>query len=73
MTMDELVADVDQMQQLLDQIRAIMPEAIELGRMRMDGQSDAVIAEALGIPRTTLLYRLKKLRKALDSEMSEIF
>lgn len=73
LTMDELVADVDQMQRLLDQIREIMPEAIDMGRMRVDGQSDADIAEVLGIPRTTLLYRLKKLRQTLDSEVSKIF
>ena len=69
----DIIADVDQMQALLDRIREIMPEAIQMGELRLQGQTDAVIAETLGIPRTTLLSRLKKLRKALDSEMSDIF
>lgn len=69
----DVVADVDQMQILLDRIREIMPEAIRMGELRLQGQSDAVIAKALGIPRTTLLSRLKKLRKALDAEVSDIF
>ena len=69
----DIVADVEQMQILLDRIREIMPEAIRMGELRLQGQSDAVIAKALGIPRTTLLSRLKKLRKALDAEVSDIF
>ena len=69
----DIVADVEQMQILLDRIREIMPEAIRMGELRLQGQSDAVIAKALGNPRTTLLSRLKKLRKALDAEVSDIF
>lgn len=72
-TLEELTSEIDQMQRLLHQVQALMPEAIQLGQMRLDGQSDTVIADTLGIPRTTLLYRLKKLRQALDTEMSEIF
>ena len=68
----DVVADVDQMQILLNRIREIMPEAIQMGELRLKGQTDAVIADALGIPRTTLLSRLKKLRKMLDAEVSDI-
>ena len=66
------MADVDQMQILLNRIREIMPEAIQMGELRLKGQTDAVIADALGIPRTTLLSRLKRLRKMLDAEVSDI-
>lgn len=69
----DIIADVEQMQALLNRVREIMPEAIEMGERRLQGQTDAVIAEALGIPRTTLLSRLKKLRKVLDFEVSDIF
>lgn len=69
----DIIADVDQMQAILDRIREIMPEAIQMGELRLQGQADAVIAETLGIPRTTLFSRLKKLRKMLDSEVSDIF
>ena len=68
----DVVADVDQMQILLNRIREIMPEAIQMGELRLKGQTDAVIADALGIPRTTLLSRLKRLRKMLDAEVSDI-
>ena len=67
----DFILDV-QMQILLNRIREIMPEAIQMGELRLKGQTDAVIAEALGIPRTTLLSRLKKLRKMLDAEVSDI-
>lgn len=71
-TLAELVADADQVRHLLNQIRELMPEAIHVGEMRLNGLSDAVIADVIGIPRTTLLYRLKKLRQVLDYEVSEV-
>lgn len=68
---EDVIADVEQMQALLDRIREIMPEAIQIGELRLQGKTDAVIAETLGIPRTTFLSRLKKFRKALDEEVSD--
>lgn len=61
------------MQEIIAHIREIMPEAITVGELRQDGQSYTKIAETLGIPRTTLMSQIEKLRKMLEAELSEIF
>lgn len=69
---DEIVAGSLEMQRLMAKINEVMPEAIEIIRLRMDGLTDTKIAEEIGIPRTTFLSRMKKL-KDLISEDFDIF
>lgn len=65
---EDLIEDGIEMEKLFKRITEIMPEAIRIGELRLDGMSDKEIAEAIGIPRTTFLHRLKSLKKALEKE-----
>ena len=70
---DEIMADTLEMQKMLDRIRILMPEAIRIGELRMEGYTDTHISKEIGIPRTTLLSRLKKLREALSEDYADFF
>lgn len=41
--------------------------------MRSEGMSDEQISKIVGIPRTTLLYRLKKAAEILSGEFPDMF
>lgn len=69
---ENVVSDIVVMQQLLKRIEKIMPEAIEIGKLRIKGYSDEKISEILGIPRTTMTYRIKKLKSMLEKYVKEI-
>ncbi len=61
------------LEKLLARLEELMPEAIKIGQLRQAGLSDAAIAEAIGIKRTTFISRLKKARKQLAAEFPDIF
>lgn len=50
-----------------------MPEAENIGKLRMQGLSDEAIAKAIGIPRTTFLSRIKAAKKLLAQEYPDFF
>lgn len=70
---DEVIADSEQLQQLLHRLSELMPEAIEVGNLRLQGLSDRQIAKRLGVLHTTLDYRMKKLKAQMQKEFPEIF
>lgn len=70
--LEDLVAAAVDMKTVLDRISTLMPEAIEIGKLRLEGLSDTEIAKQLGIPRTTFLSRLKILKATVLTEYSEI-
>ncbi len=68
----DIIATQDELGQLFRRLNEIMPEAIEIGRLRQLGLNDSDVAERIGTPRTTLLSRLKKAQKILQGEFPEI-
>lgn len=60
-------------QHILARLNELMPEAAEIGRLRLLGMTDKAIADALGIKRTTFRSRIEKARKVLQKEFGEFF
>ena len=50
-----------------------MPEAVEIGRLRQKGLTDAAIAKIVGIKRTTFRSRLEKAKAQLAAEYPDRF
>ena len=70
--LEDIVATAVDMKTVLDRISTLMPEAIEIGKLRLEGLSDTEIAKRIGIPRTTFLSRLKALKATMLDEYPEI-
>ena len=71
--LNEIVLDQVLMKQLLKRLDELMPEAIEIGKLRQEGLSDEAIADIIGVKRTTFLSRLKKVKEILQEEYGEDF
>ena len=71
--LNEIILDQVLMKQLLKRLEELMPEAIEIGKLRQEGLSDEAIADIIGIKRTTFLSRLKKVKSILREEYGEDF
>ena len=69
----EIIANKEHLNLLFRRLNEVMPEAIEIGRLRQIGLNDSDIAARIGKPRTTLLSRLQKARKILEAEFPEFF
>ena len=69
----DIIANKEHLNLLFRRLNEIMPEAIEIGRLRQIGLNDSDIAARIGKPRTTLLSRLQKARKILEPEFPEFF
>lgn len=72
-SIESVVCDKIELDRLFARLNEIMPEAIEIGRLRQQGLSDSAIADALGIKRTTFLSRLKKVKALLADEYPDFF
>ena len=73
MPINEVVEDSQELHALFLRLEEMMPEAIEIGRLRMDGDSDVHISKRIGIPNTTLRYRLQKVKKIIEKEFPDFF
>lgn len=71
--MDEIIADSQQLEQLFIRLKELMPEAIQIGELRLDGHTDVDIAKRIGIRNTTFRSRLERVKKILVQEFPEIF
>ena len=71
--MDEIIADSQQLEQLFIRLKELMPEAIQIGELRLDGHTDVDIAKRIGIRNTTFRSRLERVKKVLVQEFPEIF
>lgn len=69
----ELVTDRIVLQQLFKRLADMMPEAENIGKLRLQGLSDEAIAKRIGIPRTTFLSRIKAAKKQLEKEYPDFF
>ncbi len=70
---ESILCDKAEMDTLFARLEKLMPEALEIGRLRQKGWTDEAIARAIGIKRTTFLSRLKKAHKQLASEFPDCF
>lgn len=69
----ELASDRIVLEQLFKRLADLMPEAENIGKLRMQGLSDEAIAKEIGIPRTTFLSRIKAAKKLLAQEYPDFF
>ena len=70
---DEVCAEVSELQEMLGRLSNLMPEAIQIGELRLQGRSDLEIARQIGIPNTTFLSRIKKIKETLKKEFPKFF
>ncbi len=70
---ESIIVDKDELTQLLARLAEIMPEAQEIGELRLEGLSDEAISERIGIGRKTFLYRIKGAAKILSEEFPNFF
>ena len=69
----ELATDRIVLEQLFKRLADLMPEATDIGKLRLQGLSDEAIAKKIGIPRTTFLSRIKAVKKLLTQEYPDFF
>ena len=69
----ELASNRIVLEQLFKRLADLMPEAENIGKLRMQGLPDEAIAKAIGIPRTTFLSRIKVAKKLLAQEYPDFF
>ena len=65
----ELATDRIVLEQLFKRLADMMPEAENIGKLRLQGLS----AKKIGIPRTTFLSRIKAAKKQLEKEYPDFF
>lgn len=71
--LEEIVTNAAEMKELYARLSELMPEAVTIGQLRLDGVKDVDIAQIIGIKNTTFVMRLKKARSILEKEFPEIF
>ena len=72
-SIDDVATDQIMLDILFQRLGEIIPEARCIGDLRLAGLSDVQIADEIGIPRTTFLYRLKKAKELLQNEFPDLF
>ena len=75
-SVESVIADTSELTAVLKRLTELMPQAIEIGKMRMAGYTDTEIAEQIGINRTTFRSRILRVKAILSTEFpdfSEIF
>ena len=72
-TIESVICDKAELDQLFERLNELMPEAVQIGKLRQDGLSDEAIAEIIGIKRTTFLSHLKKAKEQLAAEFLDRF
>lgn len=70
---EEIVTNALYLRQILARLNEIMPQAMEIGRLRQMGLSEDAIAAEIGTGRKTYAYRLKKAAEQLEKEFPEFF
>ena len=72
-SIESILCDKAELDQLIARLNELMPEAKEIGKLRQKGLTDEAIAEVIGIKRTTFRSRLEKVKKQLASEYPDHF
>jgi len=58
---------------VLSRLAELMPQAIEIGRLRQQGLTERQIEAEIGVGRKTYAYRLKKVKEILEKEFPDFF
>lgn len=69
--LDEVILDQILMNQLIARLTELMPEAPEIGKLRLQGLKDEAIADIIGVKRTTFRSRIAKAEATLREEFGE--
>ena len=72
-SIEDVLCDKAELDQLLARLDELMPEARKIGRLRLKGLTDEAIAEVIGIKRTTFRSRIEKAKKQLAAEYPDRF
>ena len=59
--------------QVLERLKQLLPEALDIGRLRMAGYTETEAAEILGIARVTYRYRVRRAKRILADEFPNVF
>ena len=59
--------------QVLERLKQLLPEALDIGRLRMEGYTETEAAEILGISRVTYRYRVRRTKQILADEFPNVF
>ena len=70
---EEIIADAAEARELYHRLTELMPEALEIGRLRLSGLPDTEIQSRIGIGDSTFQYRIKKAKKILSKEFPDFF
>lgn len=70
---DDMVADSAELQLLFERLQELMPQAVEIGQLRLLGHTNVSIAKKLGMGNTTMFYRLKRAKEILSKEFPDLF
>lgn len=64
--LEDIIIEASEMKALYARLTDLMPEAIKIGELRLEGLTEDAIGERLGIGRKTYAYRLKKVKAVLE-------
>lgn len=70
---EEMVNDAEELSILFARLEKLIPQARQIARMKSEGMTVEQISGVIGIPRTTLLSRMKKAAEILSHEFPERF
>lgn len=70
---EDSVLESIQLESLFNRLIELMPQAIEIGKLRLEGMSDRQISNVIGVNRQTFEYRINKVKETLKKEFSEFF
>ncbi len=73
LSIEGVICDKAELDQLFNRLNDLMPEAVQIGKLRQQGMSDEAIAKIIGVKRTTFLSRLKKAKEQLAAEFPDRF
>ena len=71
--LEEIIANASEMKALYARLLELMPEAIEIGELRLTGMSDREISKEIGIAKSTFEGRISRVKKILESEFPGSF
>ena len=72
-SVEVLVTDCIVLETLVARLTEIMPQALEIINMRLDGKTNTAISKAIGIPRKTFTDRWNKAVAILMKDFPDIF
>ena len=70
---EDIITTSEDMAAIFARLTELMPEAITIGDLRLDGLTEETIAGEIGVGRKTFAYRLKKVETILAQEFPEYF